>query len=135
MKTCTKCKIAQNVDQFRKDATRKDNLYYTCKTCCSAAHKAIWIGAYRDQRNAASVDRRIEHKQRIDQYKSVRGCKVCTETDPCCLDLHHKDDTKEFTVSLRLNSSWNRILREVEKCVVLCANCHRKHHAGKLNLY
>lgn len=46
------------------------------------------------------------------------------------LDIHHTDTSaKEFTISSRL-TSWDAIQRELDKCVILCANCHREAHDG-----
>ena len=48
------------------------------------------------------------------------------------LELHHKDPTqKDFGISYRgYTRSWEKIRKEIEKCVLLCANCHREVHAG-----
>jgi hypothetical protein len=46
------------------------------------------------------------------------------------MHFHHPDPTaKEFTVSSRL-TSWDRIVRELDKCLLLCANCHGEVHEG-----
>lgn len=58
------------------------------------------------------------------------GCAVCTEDDIACLDYHHIDpEEKSFSMSCRVKRRILRtLLRESAKCVVLCSNCHRKHH-------
>lgn len=59
------------------------------------------------------------------------ACTECGENHPACLDFHHVDpSTKDKAVSHMLAKKYSkkRILSEVEKCIVLCANCHRKHH-------
>ncbi len=52
------------------------------------------------------------------------------------LDFHHLDEkTKSFSLSVRgLTRSWALIKNEVEKCVLVCANCHREIHAGVADL-
>ncbi len=46
------------------------------------------------------------------------------------MDFHHLDPLeKEFTLSARM-TSWSRIKRELDKCVLLCARCHREVHDG-----
>lgn len=46
------------------------------------------------------------------------------------LDIHHIDPlTKEFAISVDGNTrSWDRVRREIEKCILVCANCHREAH-------
>jgi len=52
-----------------------------------------------------------------------------------CLDLHHVNpEDKEIGVSALRGSSYERIKREVDKCVILCAICHRLLHANKITL-
>jgi hypothetical protein len=68
----------------------------------------------------------------IREAKSC-GCAICGEKEPCCLDFHHLRD-KEFVVSAGVDVSKERLFDEIDKCVVLCANCHRKLHAGIISL-
>jgi hypothetical protein len=63
------------------------------------------------------------------------SCQLCPEDAKECLDFHHIDPTeKEDDVSNLLSSfrAMSRVIKEIEKCVCLCANCHRKVHKGTL---
>jgi hypothetical protein len=45
------------------------------------------------------------------------------------LDFHHIDPSKkDFTISNQCNRSWNKLKKELDKCVVLCPICHRELH-------
>lgn len=45
------------------------------------------------------------------------------------LDFHHRDErTKSFTIATAYNMSWDKISLELEKCDLLCSNCHREKH-------
>ena|SRR3989344_4855880 len=68
--------------------------------------------------------------QWVINYKTQRGCSKCGVTDPRVLDFHHRDENnKEFTVGyVRRSVGFERLKREIEKCEVLCANCHRILH-------
>lgn len=64
-------------------------------------------------------------------YKSGLTCELCNEKDPVCLEFHHIDpSTKiaDISVMVRNRASVEKILAEMEKCEVICANCHRKTH-------
>jgi hypothetical protein len=46
------------------------------------------------------------------------------------LDFHHTDGRKDFGLSQNgLTRSWERVKVELEKCILICANCHREEHA------
>ncbi|MBU1044784.1 MAG: HNH endonuclease, partial [Candidatus Omnitrophica bacterium] len=59
---------------------------------------------------------------------SICGYCKCNEA----LDFHHRDPKeKEFGLSQQgLTRSWERVKSELEKCILICANCHREIHAG-----
>lgn len=52
------------------------------------------------------------------------------------LEFHHRDPSqKDFNVSLKGHSrSWERVKREIEKCDLLCANCHREKHVEQKSM-
>jgi hypothetical protein len=67
------------------------------------------------------------------ELKCTLQCKKCNEKHPACLDFHHRDfSVKENNVSqLVYRVSKEKVLAEIEKCDILCANCHRKFHCKR----
>lgn len=64
-------------------------------------------------------------------------CTNCGESEYACLDFHHLDPTikeKEISSIVWSGGSMRSLLNEMEKCIVLCSNCHRKYHAGLIEL-
>ena len=62
-------------------------------------------------------------------------CQRCGwKENPFVLEFHHKDDNKEFSISNNINRAWDVIKKEVLKCELLCANCHRAHHCTTHNI-
>lgn len=98
-----------------------------CKSCHRAYYKAKPAGYF-----VKFTTKSIAKKQKyVEDYKVAIGCGMCGEKHPACLELHHIDASKkEFTVSEMVHRSKTKeaIDREIEKCVVLCSNCHRKEH-------
>lgn len=71
----------------------------------------------------------------ISRYKENTGCEYCMEDDPVALHFHHLDPSqKKFTIGNKAQS-WamplSVLFEEIEKCIVVCANCHAKIHAGR----
>ena len=84
-----------------------------------------------------AVQRRRE-KVRLMAVNYKGGCCQVCGYDRCieALEFHHLDPTqKDFGISRKgYTRSWEKVKEEVEKCILLCANCHREVHAGKLQL-
>lgn len=112
-KKCTKCKKELPLTEFY---SRGNGRYRSeCKEC----HKSYVKGKYQ------------ERKQVINEIKQECKCQKCGESRYYVLDFHHIDPSqKDFTIS-RMSANRNdmeNIKKEIEKCVVLCANCHREFH-------
>lgn len=75
--------------------------------------------------------RRKKIRQMAVEYKGGK-CEQCGY-DRCieALEFHHLDASKkDFNVSQRgYTRSWKRVVEELKKCTMLCANCHRELHA------
>jgi len=62
-------------------------------------------------------------------YLETHPCLDCGEADPIVLEFHHlRDKTRAVSLMMAGNTSVRRLAEEIDKCVVRCANCHRKHH-------
>lgn len=108
---CSGCLRELPLSAFRKDLSRRGGRTARCKECLTAQRPGVaWLRS----------------------FKETHGCEVCGETTPCCLDFHHLDpQEKERTISeFARVATVEQLKQEIEKCVVLCSNCHRKVHAG-----
>ncbi len=94
---------------------------------------------YKDRRDyiiKAVAKRRNAIRAMAIKYLGGR-CLVCGyHKCQASLDFHHLDEkSKSFGLSQDgLTRSWEKTKLELQKCVLLCANCHRELHAGKLQL-
>lgn len=76
--------------------------------------------------------RRIEMAKLFKEYKDAAKCVLCSEDDSICIDYHHLDPSKKDKLISKMvggGTSWSTIRKELQKCIPLCANCHRKVHA------
>jgi DNA replicative helicase MCM subunit Mcm2 (Cdc46/Mcm family) len=84
----------------------------------------------------AVTARRKKLKKMAIEYKGGKcifcGYNKCNDA----LDFHHLDSNKkEFGLSVRgLTRSWEKIKEELDKCILVCANCHRELHAKNSQL-
>ena len=115
-KVCTNCKQEKNISEFYVQKDRK-NCSSQCKQCFNKYCSERWI------------NRKIEA---ID-YKG-NSCVDCEITYPkfpyVIFDFHHLDpNQKDFDWSKMRLRSWNKIVNELDKCELVCSNCHRiRHH-------
>jgi hypothetical protein len=74
---------------------------------------------------------KIKKKEYIFNYKKKEGCKICGNKNSNCLTFHHIDpNNKNGKINKLINKGWKGLKSEIEKCMVLCANCHIKLHKG-----
>ena len=89
-----------------------------------------YLANYAKRRETLSA-RRQELKAEWLKFKATLKCAKCGFDHQAALDFHH-ENPKEKTGSVNKfvsNGQFRKAYEEIKKCVVLCANCHRVHHA------
>jgi hypothetical protein len=136
MKICSKCKLKKLLECFAIKNSKK-NLYSSeCKEC----HKSYGQNWYarNKQKHKRNTDKnrkatRQQIKKIIISAKSV-PCKDCKKTYAhYVMDFDHLPQFKKFLdVSTMVSHGYcaDTILREIAKCEVVCANCHRERTHG-----
>lgn len=96
-----------------------------CANCHTRAHAPV--SATGASGTISTKEQRL--RRWTNEYKRKRGCRRCSEIDPVCLQFHHVEEKRMGVGEMIANSYPESDVRaEVEKCIVLCANCHRKEH-------
>lgn len=120
-KICTKCKRELPIDQFYWRDKKAERRRSECKDCHNGYVKLKYA----------------EKQQAIEEIKSNLQCAKCGDKRGYVLDFHHcNPEEKDENISrlISSNASNEHINQEIEKCVVLCANCHREfHYLEKIN--
>jgi len=133
MKPCCICKEEKDYSSFYKNKSKKDGYGNECKDCRKKRDRSKYDAKYEGNKRIHRQNHRIKKKQFLYSLKSP--CVICNESDPIVIDFHHVNpETKSFTIGQGTCRSNEQILQEVEKCVCLCANCHRRVHAGTIEI-
>lgn len=135
-KVCAKCGKEYPIEYFIFKDKQNNIRSARCLECDRASKRESYHKLYEKNKDKFRARRKkIEdnNKKYINEIKSC-GCIICGEKDIACLDFHHLKD-KKFNISNEVgNLSKNKLTDEMNKCVVLCANCHRKLHYYNLNI-
>lgn len=133
MKYCTRCKEMKSLDQYNKSSRTGYQRY--CRKCQSEHYKS------NKDRHSENVrkNEKIRDKQIQDwiwSYLENHPCVDCGETNLLVLDFDHEGNkTKAVMTMYGAGNSLSNIIKEVEKCVVRCANCHRIKTAQQFNTW
>jgi hypothetical protein len=115
IKECTKCKVEKDVNKFYF----KDKLQIRRTSWCS------------DCMNASV---KIAHNNRKSEFVEYKGgcCQICSYNKcNAALDFHHiNPNEKELKFDKISSWAFERARPELDKCVLLCSNCHREVHNG-----
>lgn len=137
MKHCRVCGTDKAKTEFNKNKARPDGLQTRCRDCQKDQNNR----GYRynsNRRDSIKLTRdanRAYNTKLMRRYKAFCGCSLCDEREPVALDLHHVDPAgKDENPSSLVTYSTDTMKKEIRKCIVLCSNCHRKVHAGILQI-
>ncbi len=116
---CPKCREEKVLEEFYNRRGRVGASVY-CKSCTGEQTK----------------DRQKDFKQKCIEYKG--GSCRCCGYNKCnsALEFHHIDpNEKEFEIKKSTSRSFNESIKiELDKCILVCANCHREIHAGLIKV-
>jgi hypothetical protein len=141
MKTCRACGQEKPEDQFNWKYESKGVRCATCRDCMQAYIRDHYRRNVDYYVKKARRNNKRYHKaaqKRLHEYLSTHPCVDCGESDPIVLEFDHVDQgTKRAEVSRMVSSilSWDTITKEVAKCEVRCANCHRRRTAKQRGYY
>jgi hypothetical protein len=82
-------------------------------------------------RNGDKRDKYRAVKQKAVEY--LGGCCVRCQYNECnaALDFHHLDPSEKDFSFAGSHKLWETVKPELDKCILLCSNCHREYHAGE----
>lgn len=139
MKTCTRCGESKSSELFAKRSRSLDGLSSWCKSCHSEHSGKKWRESVEFRKRkadnmAAFVKRNQAH---VLEYLVKNPCIDCGNADVRVLEFDHRDEgAKRFNIADKLRAyAWERLLAEIEKCDVRCANCHRIRTAEQFDTW
>lgn len=129
MKQCSKCTLSKPMTEYFKFKRSPDGHQSACKECM----KESYTKCRNEKIDHYRIVMRNRYKRNAERYhtwKATQKCSHCSEDNPVCLDLHHKDPSKkDINVSdAILKWGWDRLEKEIVKCVVLCDDSSHKEH-------
>lgn len=142
-KTCSKCNQTKDLAHFYLKDKITGRRHAQCKSCNRIArtlkykvHYEKYGEQYRDRARKRKLKIKSERQKLLYQLLSGKVCEHCGYDDIRALEFDHIDPTlKSFGISRAINDcyAWDKILIEIKKCRVLCANCHKIRTAQQQN--
>jgi len=132
MKVCTKCKIEKEDEDFSWKIKAKNKRDTRCKVCRSEYRKEYYQ-KNKEKEKLRTKERRANTINWLQKYKDNLQCCRCDENFNKCLHFHHiNPEDKIMGIANMPHNGYSitNIKKEIDKCIVLCANCHIKEHAG-----
>lgn len=106
-----------------------------CANCHIRHERENAVNIAKSSKREAIRDRirRLELSKILDKIKTSTGCCVCEENDPSVLQFHHLDERlKTMVIGAEKPVDGNvKLMKELETCITLCANCHSKQECHK----
>jgi hypothetical protein len=130
LRECCWCYELKPLSEFAFRNISQRALSSHCRACHAAYRHTHYLrnrDRYFSQARSQRQRRRSDNLMRIRDHLLNHPCVDCGETDVASLDFDHVDpETKAVTISwLLARRAWASVQREMAKCVVRCAKCHR----------
>lgn len=140
MKTCTICKFPKKEDDFNKNKSRKDGLNNICRRCSNRRSRKYYsnnIIKHREEVNKRKKSNRENNQIKLLELLKGKECTDCGTEDYKVFEFDHIEDNKFANISNLLSTGyrWEIIKKEIDKCEIVCANCHRLRTFKRNNNY
>lgn len=134
---CSACHLELPTACFSYTDQLRGTLNSYCRTCHAGYRHGHYLANKADyvRRAIAQVrQRRIVNRREVMRYLRTHPCVDCGISNLVVLEFDHRDpDLKLMDVgTMMISRRWPRVLAEIEKCDVRCANCHRRRTARSL---
>ena len=129
---CTKCKEDKLPEEYPFRNKEKGIRNKTCKVC-----QREYKNTYYSRNKASHIVRNNKTRQKLKEmavtYKGGKCEKCGYNKCIAALDFHHLNPLeKDFSIGNKgYTRSWENIKKEIEKCILVCANCHREIHSNE----
>lgn len=136
-KRCFRCGLLKNTNKFRKRANGvNNNICINCKRIYNREYEKKRPVCAKKIKEKKQKIRKEKIKKWLYNYLLKNPCVDCGERDPVVLTFDHLKD-KEMVISNMVGSGYSieRIKKEIEKCEVVCANCHLRRTSENFNWY
>lgn len=134
MKVCTHCKQKKNLEEFSFKNKRTGKRSPHCKVCSRLLIREHYNKNKTYYLNKAHSRNRVirnMNKKYIWSYLASHPCVDCGESDPIVLEFDHIETKLKAVARLVHDNNLDLIKKEIKKCEVRCANCHRRRTALK----
>ena len=129
MKLCKKCNIIKPFSEYHKDKSRKDGYVYYCAQCNNDRLKILYDKNIVERRKNSVLKKHQYYSRNRDHiYNFLKSSKCidCGDDRWQVLEFDHINDKKYGICDMMGRCmSISNIDKEISKCEVRCANCHR----------
>ena len=137
VKYCTRGGHDVAVEQFSSSTKNKDGLFAWCKPCMATYERERYSSGDRARKEKNRKNTIKYSQDKLWEILSHSECQVCGNDDPDVLEFDHREQsTKLFSISEAIGRyKWETVLAEIQKCDILCCNCHRKRTIKQLGFW
>ena len=131
MPVCNHCLQEKSAEEFNWRYKALGIRHPTCRECQKPFRRNWYEGSAKERHkeNVHARKKLVREEARafVLDYLMTHPCESCGESDPRVLEFHHTGE-KEKEISVMVGGGYpiSKILEEINRCQVLCSNCHRK---------
>ena len=139
-RVCSKCKLTKDAAEFSFRSKTKGTRHSYCLDCGRAFAKNHYsknVPYYVKKARARRNELVNVINEKLFNYLESHPCVDYGESDPVVLEFDHVRGEKSYNVSMMgwVGFPWESVLKEIAKCEVRCANCHRRKTAERKSSY